>query len=331
MAFWSFHHKWFELFSCIISIYFCYLLYGVLQERLYKTKYSPDGAQFGYSLFLLFLQCLSHTVFSITCILLFETTGRNKKERLYSLVYRHEPRVLFKGYGLIAGTYLLAMFFSNHALHYVSYPLQTLGKSSKMIPVMLMGIIVRKKKYSSSQYLRVVLLSFGVFLFSYKQNVTKTTINSQIFGITLLLASLLMDGLTGPLQERFIQDKHISTYEIMFFQNLFAVSYVAIVLLVTRSWLEACQFIHLHPQVFKDIVIFCFTSAVGQGVIVYTICNYSALVCATITTTRKFLSVLVSYIVFGHVPSFYQFCGVFLVFISIFWEIYEKYRAQKIN
>ncbi|GJD08773.1 Solute carrier family 35 member B1 [Galdieria sulphuraria] len=323
--------KWFELFSCIISIYFCYLLYGVLQERLYKTNYSPDDAQFGYSLFLLFVQCLSHTVFSFICILLFETTGWNQKERLYSLFYRYRPKVLIKGYGLIAASYLLAMFFSNYALHYVSYPLQTLGKSSKMIPVMLMGILIRRKKYSFSQYLRVVLLCFGVFLFSYQQNVPKTTFNSQILGILFLLASLFMDGLTGPLQERLVQDKQISTYEIMFYQNLFAVSYVAIVLFLNRGWLEACQFIRFHPQVLNDIVIFCLTSAVGQGVIVYTICNYSALVCATVTTTRKFLSVLVSYVIFGHIPSIYQFCGVFFVFVSISWEILEKYRSQKIN
>lgn len=58
------------------------------------------------------------------CILLFETTGGRKKQRLYALVHNYEPKVLFKGYGLIAATYLLAMFFSNHALHYISYPLQ---------------------------------------------------------------------------------------------------------------------------------------------------------------------------------------------------------------
>jgi len=304
---------------------------SVLTACRYKTKYYPDGAQFGYSVFLLFLQCLSHAWFSFMCILLFETTGGRKKQRLYALVHNYEPKVLFKGYGLIAATYLLAMFFSNHALHYISYPLQTLGKSSKMIPVMLMGIVIRKKKYSTSQYVRVILLCLGVFLFSYKRGVSKITINSQILGILFLLASLTMDGLTGPLQEKFIQDKQISTYEIMFFQNLFAVSYVGIVLFLSGGWIDACRFIRLHPQVLKDIIIFCFTSAVGQGVIVYTICNYSALVCATITTTRKFLSVLVSYIVFGHIPSFSQFCGVFLVFLSISWEVYEKYHSQKIN
>lgn len=108
-----------------------------------------------------------------------------------------------------------------------------------MIPVMLMGIVIRKKKYSPSQYLRVLLLCLGVFLFSLNKNASKAA-NSQVYGIILLVASLLMDGLTGPLQERLVQDKKISTYEIMFFQNLFAVSYVSLgkLILIVRNALN---------------------------------------------------------------------------------------------
>eukprot|EP00960_Hanusia_phi_P049983 759921-Hanusia_phi.AAC.4 len=50
---------------------------------------------------------------------------------------------------------MLAMAASNEALRYVSYPTQVLGKSCKMVPVFLMGILIGGKKYGWSMYLQV--------------------------------------------------------------------------------------------------------------------------------------------------------------------------------
>lgn len=46
MACSSVPNKWFELFSCIVSIYFCYLIYGVLQERLYVEHLCKECTDF---------------------------------------------------------------------------------------------------------------------------------------------------------------------------------------------------------------------------------------------------------------------------------------------
>jgi solute carrier family 35 (UDP-galactose transporter), member B1 len=39
-----------------------------------------------------------------------------------------------------------------HALKYISYPAQVLAKSSKMIPVMVMGTLLHGKQYSVLDY-----------------------------------------------------------------------------------------------------------------------------------------------------------------------------------
>eukprot|EP00871_Galdieria_phlegrea_P003753 jgi/Galph1/4379/GphlegSOOS_G3043.1 len=320
------------LLFCSVNIYICYLLYGVLQERLYKTKYAPDNLVFGHSLFLIFVQCFSHTLFSFACCFVSESSKYSRKEQTLLSLSRYQPKALFKGYGLIAATYLLAMVFSNHALHYVSYPIQTIAKSSKMIPVMFMGIVIRNRKYSFFQYCRVLLLTLGVFLFSYQKTHSKSVENrTELFGIALLFASLIMDGLTGPLQETFIQDRIVSTHEIMFFQNLFSSFYLAVALFWNNGWKSAWNFIQVHPQVLRDMAIFCVTSCIGQSFIVYTVCHYSSLVCATITTTRKFLSVLLSFMIFRHSPSSVQLIGFMFVIIAVFWEIRGKYQTSKIK
>lgn len=51
------------------------------------------------------------------------------------------------------------------ALKYVSYPTQALGKSCKMVPVMLLGVLIRGKKYRAFEYLCVALVTVGITLF----------------------------------------------------------------------------------------------------------------------------------------------------------------------
>jgi UDP-galactose transporter B1 len=69
-------------------------------------------------------------------------------------------------YVYISTSYIGAMFSSNAALAYVDYPTQVLGKSCKMIPVMLTGVLFHGKKYKWRQYLAVSAITFGMTLFS---------------------------------------------------------------------------------------------------------------------------------------------------------------------
>merc|ERR1719379_504407 len=51
------------------------------------------------------------------------------------------------------------------ALKYVAFPVQMLGKSFKMMPVMLWGIAVSSKRYSLQDWLIAILVTFGVTQF----------------------------------------------------------------------------------------------------------------------------------------------------------------------
>ena len=45
-----------------------------------------------------------------------------------------------------------------------------LGKSAKPIPVMVLGVIINKKKYSFMKYLCILMIVCGVGLFLYKDS-----------------------------------------------------------------------------------------------------------------------------------------------------------------
>ena len=60
---------------------------------------------------------------------------------------------------------MLAMAFANEALRFVSFPTQVLGKSCKMIPVMIGGVVAGRK-YRASQYAQVAVVTAGVVAFN---------------------------------------------------------------------------------------------------------------------------------------------------------------------
>ncbi len=59
------------------------------------------------------------------------------------------------------------MLSSNEALKYVNYPTQALGKSVKIIPVMLMGAIFYRKRYAWDEWARMIIITIGKLVFVY--------------------------------------------------------------------------------------------------------------------------------------------------------------------
>ena len=52
-------------------------------------------------------------------------------------------------------SYIGAMLLSNWALSYMTYPAQSLAKSCKLIPVMLMRIVINQARYEVREYIQV--------------------------------------------------------------------------------------------------------------------------------------------------------------------------------
>lgn len=299
--------------ACAAGIYVCYLRYGLLQERIYATAFG-DGEHFRYSGFLVAVQCTANAAVAAAVLL----AGGN------GLGVGWPALPEYMGVSL---SYLSAMLFSFTALGHMSYPMQALGKSCKMIPVMLMGIVIRKKVYSAREFCAVGLITVGVAMFSWKGG--KSSVATSPLGAALLFMSLFMDGVTGPMQERLVARHKPSTHMLMFGQNLCSVAWLAVGLVVTGEGARALAFVTRFPAVMPDILLFAAVSAIGQNFIFYTVRNFSALAVTTITTTRKMFTVLLSIFVFNHSMVPRQWLGLVLVFAAITLEAAAKQRAKK--
>lgn len=302
-----------KLAISVLGIYGCYLTSGILQEHIYSYRSPDGGARFSSTLFLLWVQCVVNVVFAYLAMILYGRSGDVMPQHLF---------------GTAGFAYIGAMVCSIEALKYVNFPTKELGKSCKMIPVMLFGVLFAKKKYSWREYLCVVLITAGIVVFNLSGTHKQGRDNST-YGLVLLSLSLVLDGVTGSAQERLKARCKPTVHEMMFFMNSWALAYLTVAAYASGQGTAGLRFCMENPAVMSSLLGFSLAATLGQNFIYFTISNFNPLVCTTITTTRKFFTILFSVLVYGHPINAAQWGGVGMVFTGIGVEMRGKYQRRK--
>lgn len=216
------------------------------------------------------------------------------------------------------------------ALRYVTFITRILGKSCKSIPVMLVGVLLGKT-FAFKKYLSVVVLSIGVAIFlvgtahekqhrAVQHNEEHDHVHehertpNMFLGISLLLVSLLFDGATGALEDKYMEKYHIGAFDLMYVVNIYKCVFSAVGMVVMG---EVPEFVEYVVPSLPNLILLSLTGAMGQAFIFYTISKFGALTTSIIGTCRKVLSIVLSVIMFGHILSFEQTIGLALSFIGI--------------
>jgi UDP-galactose transporter B1 len=76
--------------------------------------------------------------------------------------------------------------------------------------------------------------------------------------------------------------------------------------------------------VMRLVIQFALCSALGSSFIFYTVAHFDPLVCSTVTTTRKIVSVILSIVLKGHSLSAQGWSGVSLACAGILAEVHSK-------
>mmetsp|Transcript_13304 Transcript_13304/g.23651 ORF Transcript_13304/g.23651 Transcript_13304/m.23651 type:complete len:344 (-) Transcript_13304:201-1232(-) len=312
------------------GIYFFYLYYGVLQERIFRPD-PETGERFAQTLFLLTVQCLFN--FSLGAVAVAVAGGAPSKKPISETAKSSPLPVNHSGtvwLALISLSYMTAMGCSNESLQYVSYPFQALAKSCKMVPVMLGNVIIGGKRYSLIEYAVVAMITGGVVLFQMSKTSGSFTEGSTGWGFALLMGSLALDGFTSSNQKLFSDEFKPSGHLMMRQMNLWSLLFLFPLLAVTGEGIKGFEYVMTHPETLYDVVMFGLCSAIGQQFIFFCVVGPGPLVCTTITTTRKFFTVLLSVLWFpdNHLV-FKQWVAVGLVFCGLSIELVNGIRKKR--
>jgi len=308
---------------CTLGIVGSLVLYGILQERIMTQPYGEEEEHFTYSVFLVLNnRCVSMVVAALVLAV--------KKSSVAPVAGIHK-------YAAVSVSNVIATTCQYEALKYVSFPVQTLGKCAKMVPVMIWGTFIGGKKYGLGDYLIALVVTLGCTAFLLFGEVSSSAAkkhngaggrDTSIYGMMLMGGYLGFDGFTSTFQDMLFKGYQMETYNQMLWVTMCSAAISAFWLLGDSSLGAAIAFVSRHPAAMSDIFTLSCSSTMGQLFILYTIREYGALVFATIMTTRQFISILLSCLLFFHPLSAGQWLGTVMVFGAIYYKSFAHGKKK---
>lgn len=320
-----------------------YLTWGVLQEKIMTKEYESilvkdKKSFFKDSQFLVFSNRVLAFVMSVIYLLL--KTGTLKQ------------RIPLYKYSYASFSNIISAWFQYEALKFISFPVQVLAKSCKIIPVMLMGKIISRNKYEFYEYVSAGLITLGMVFFltgsaqegkckSFYSTNRYSFNNTQILfiasavttitGIFLLVLYMLFDSFTSNWQDSLLKSYPITSVEMMCGVNLFSTLFTITSLVIQGGFMVSLEFAAEHPTFIVDCTILSLSSAIGQLFIFFTIATFGPVVFTIIMTIRQATAILLSCLIYKHEISFVGMIGVSILFLAIFLRVYCNHRLKTIR
>ncbi|CAI7863063.1 unnamed protein product [Closterium sp. NIES-53] len=281
-----------KLIWCFIGVVGTLIIYGIGQERIMKFPYGDrdeDSEYFQHSLFIVLCNRL------MTCavaVIVHLVTGASLA--LVAPIY---------AYGAVSLSNVISSGCQYEALKYVSFPLQTIAKSSRMVPVLIWGTLISRKQYKPREYIIAITIILGSCLFFL--NVTaRTSVKSTFSGLLLMLGYLGFDGFTNTFQDKLFEGYDMPAANQVLYITL--CSSVISLLGLRQDLSAAIAFIVRHPDCAAHIAVLSVAATISQFFISYTIKTFGALTFATIMTTRQAFGALT----FATIMTMRQVCAV---------------------
>jgi adenosine 3'-phospho 5'-phosphosulfate transporter B2 len=288
-------------------------VYGLLQEKIMQQPY--DGEKFTSSEFLVFCNRFFAVWFSLGMAMLHKEDWGLKAP-------------LWK-YVVVSVSNVLATTCQYEALKYVSFPVQMLGKSFKMMPVMLWGIVISGKRYGLKEWAIALFITVGVTMFLITGPIASPSgensddTQSSTKGLLLLLLFLALDGITSPMQQLLFEQYRTSKYNQMFWVNS-ASAVVSLGMMMTSGTLwSALAFCGEHPALLANALELSAAQVTSQYFIYSQVKEFGAVVFAATMNVRQLFSIMTSYITYHHSITALQVLSLGLVFGALFYKSFS--------
>jgi len=149
---------------------------------------------------------------------------------------------LVQQYLLVSALQSFASWLSIVALRHLSFPAITLAKSSKLVPVLIMNVLLYRRHFANYKYFVVMLVTVGVYMFMAlgRKKAHKASSGNSAVGMTLLAIHLLIDGATNSTQDEIFATYGplVSGTQMMLVMNAVSFSYMSTALLVPEGLLS---------------------------------------------------------------------------------------------
>ncbi|XP_008310797.1 UDP-xylose and UDP-N-acetylglucosamine transporter [Cynoglossus semilaevis] len=263
---------------------------------------------------------------------------------------RRKPAIHIRNYVIMVAMFFTISVINNYALNFnISMPLHMIFRSGSLIANMILGIVILKKRYSTSKYLSIVLVSAGIFIctiMSAKQvNVAKEGSEEGFYafmhwliGIAMLTFALLMSARMGIFQETLYKKYGKHSKEALFYNHCLPLpGFLLLSFDIYRHGVFFSQSTPvLIPVVERSIPImwlYLLINVITQyvcirGVFILTT-ECTSLTVTLVVTLRKFFSLIFSIIYFQNPFTVWHWLGTSVVFLGtlLYTEVWSSISA----
>ncbi|XP_012609135.1 adenosine 3'-phospho 5'-phosphosulfate transporter 2 isoform X2 [Microcebus murinus] len=281
-----------QFFICVAGVFIFYLIYGYLQELIF----SVEGFK-SYGWYLTLVQFAFYSIFGLIELQLIQDKRR---------------RIPGKTYMIIAFLTVGTMGLSNTSLGYLNYPTQVIFKCCKLIPVMLGGVFIQGKRYNIVDVSAAVCMSLGLVWFTLADSTIAPNFN-------------LTDAVIGNVQEKAMKLHNASNSEMVLYSYSIGFVYILLGLTCTSGVGPAVTFCSKNPfRTYGYAFLFSLTGYFGISFVLALIKIFGALLAVTVTTGRKAMTIVLSFIFFAKPFTFQYVWSGLLVVLGIFLNVYSK-------
>ena len=232
------------------------------------------------------------------------------------------------------------------SLVYINYPTQVVFKSMKLLSVLIGSVFCFSKEYSGLEVIGHVSMVISAFCFtladaevSDKSDISQetddieseynsTTSKFTFYGIVLVSLSLVADSVHANYQEYALKVKKSTMSELMIFSNFIAAVISSAACIFSQEWIDTTYFVRKHPEIMY--LIFFRSVCIFFGAVAYLALTkrFGAVIASEVTTARKVVTIITSFIFFPKPFMFKHQIGSLLFGLSVVLNVYAKRSAE---
>jgi adenosine 3'-phospho 5'-phosphosulfate transporter B3 len=279
---------------------------GIVQEILFSFQ------KFPYEWFSTLVQFVIYAV----CALLHNTFAPSSKpsnpKNKKSTAKTKTPYI---GYASIAIASLLSRGLGNASFKHLDYGLKVMLASAKPVLVMVVGILLLRKRYTWRDYISTLLMILGLSGFSIAD--ANGTGPFEIFGVLLMVGSLITDALKSTFQEAVMHDHGRTEVEVSLWSSVIGSILTLCVVIYTDQLWPGILYCIDNPDAWVLLTVLFIVGYIASIAVLLLIVVADAFTSSIISTARKAVTVFLSFLAFSKPFSIQHVVSVIAFFAGI--------------
>lgn len=278
-------------FSILAGVMFIFFgIHNILQEAMMKVPGFP-GVMLGW------MEVVGVTICSFI-------------ERNH--IAKESGRVApISAYPVLTLCLLASSSLSNMSLNFINFPTKVVFRSCKLIPTMVIATIINKRIFQAVEYLAAFAISLGLIIFA--------AVDWQIspifhpIGLALVSMSVFADAILPNAQERLFR-LGSSRLEVTVYTNFFTLIAMTITTMLSGDLVKLFQLAKTSDtNLIAYMATYICISYIAVSSFMMIVKKYGGVTAVLLSTARKGMTLILSFILFPKAFSYFYVVGAVLV------------------